>query len=270
MIPIRFGPPARQLFGLYQPPAGTDRGECAVLCNPFGQEAIRCHRLYRILGDRLARAGLHVLRFDYLGSGDSDGDDSAADLDVWTDDVLRANDEAARRSGCARSAWFGLRLGASLAALASARAGREPVRLVLWDPVIDGAAYLAELAAAHVAAGRAGYGARWKIEPRLRTTIEAEAAHEALGFELGAALQRRIGAITPDTIGAARARKVTILARPAAPLGGIEAALASRGVALDVQRVPSEIAWAANEAMNTAIVPADILQAVVAAMTDAR
>ena len=270
MIPIRFGPPARQLFGVYQPPAGTDRGECAVLCNPFGQEAIRCHRLYRTLGDRLARVGLHVLRFDYLGSGDSDGDDTAASIEGWTDDVLRANDEAARRSGCARSAWFGLRLGASLAALASARAGREPVRAVLWDPVLDGRAYLAELAAAHVAAGNSGYGARWRLEPRLRTAIEAEARGEALGFEIGPALRRQLDDLTPAAVAAARARRITILAGAAVPLGEVETALAARGVALDVQRVHSEISWAANEAMNTAIVPADILQAVVAAMTDDR
>src|SRR6185369_16185836 len=100
LTPLRFGASARRLFGLYQPPsAGTGNAQCVVLCNPFGQEAIRSHRLLRVLGDRLARAGFAVLRFDYSGTGDSDGDDSEADLGRWVEDVLSADAEARRASG---------------------------------------------------------------------------------------------------------------------------------------------------------------------------
>ena len=74
MTPIQFGPADRRLFGLLQPAQGNATRTGVVLCNPMGQEAVRVHRMYRVLADRLNRAGLHVLRFDWFGSGDSAGD----------------------------------------------------------------------------------------------------------------------------------------------------------------------------------------------------
>jgi hypothetical protein len=57
------------------------RAGCAVLlCNPFGQEALRSQRGFRVLADRFARTGCATLGFDYFGTGDSDGDDDDASL----------------------------------------------------------------------------------------------------------------------------------------------------------------------------------------------
>src|SRR4051812_43750768 len=65
MTPFYFGAPERRLLGLFHPSATAVRGARAVLlCNPFGQEAVRSHRVYRVLAERLARGGIAVLRFD--------------------------------------------------------------------------------------------------------------------------------------------------------------------------------------------------------------
>lgn len=237
--------------------------ECVVLCNPFGQEAIRCHRLFRVLADRLSRSGFHVMRFDYYGTGDSDGEDHEGDIDIWIDDVLRANEEIVRRSGCARCSWFGLRLGASLAALASAKIAGTPKRLLLWDPVIDGPGYLAELANAHIASAAAAYGSRWVVESRLRNMTFSETMAEALGFPLTLALKRQLHAISPTAFSVSKATHVTLFGgHESRVLGDLRRHLTAENIGADFRPIETEIDWTSNAAMNSSIVPMEALQSI--------
>jgi pimeloyl-ACP methyl ester carboxylesterase len=268
MIPVRFGEPGRRLLGLVHPPdrpAPSDRG--VLVCSPFGQEAIRSHRLQRILAERLARDGFPVMRFDYLGTGDSDGDDEDGDLPTWTEDVLRASVELAAGSATRRSAWVGLRLGATLAALASGRAAPAPERLVLWDPVVDGRRYLQELAEAHAAemkplhADPRGQGRAPPVGP--------DGSTEALGFVIPPRLQAQLRALTLDSFAALRAGRVEIVdGGTSADAGALAERFASRGLRVTTRRISTRIVWASDEAMNTAVAPADALQALLAAVTE--
>jgi len=262
MTPLRFGPQGHELFGLHLAALGADAGHGVLLCNPFGQEAIRCHRMLRVLAERLARSGCHVLRFDYFGTGDSDGDDGAGELEAWVEDVVRASAELRRRSGCARLTWFGLRLGATLAALATARAGAAPDRLVLWDPVVEGRAYLEELGRLH-AAEMASEAA--VVEPR-----EAiPAPDEALGYPLGERLAAQVRALAPECFAATRAGSVALLHASAAPgIGALRGALGRAAAPLRARPLDTEVVWASDEAMNTSIVPAEALAAIVSAITE--
>ncbi len=263
MTPLRFGPDSRQLFALHHAPAeGSARGEGVVLCNPFGQEAIRSQRLYKVLAERLTRQGLHCLRFDYFGSGDSDGDDHEADMESWIADVQRAADELARRSGCRQISLFGIRWGATIAALAAARLQPVPLRLALWDPLVDGARYLRDLAAAHVAAGPVAYGAQWDINTTLRSEVGAEAAREALGFPLDERLKSQIGNVTAAAFASLNANRVCLLGREDAPaLASLKSVLANRAT-VSTHAIASNIDWMSDEAMNSSLVPADALQAI--------
>lgn len=151
-----FGNPEKDLFGAYHPPAaGRMRQQGIVLCHAIGQEYIRSHRAFRFLADRLAGEGFHVLRFDYYATGDSDGDthklpesDGAA-LARWEKDIVAAIRELRDYSGVENISLVGLRLGATLAAQACQSAGFNIPRLVLWEPVIDGAAYFPQLTEMH-------------------------------------------------------------------------------------------------------------------------
>ena len=269
-VPIRFGPPGRELFGLYQPPSGgQDRRECCVLCNPFGQEAVRSHRVFRILADRLSRAGLHVLRFDYLGTGDSAGADEEGSLAVWTEDVVRASDEIVRRSSSSQVAWLGLRLGATLAALASRNAARPPRRLVLWDPVTDGAAYVAELAEAHVAARKEAFGLRWEAESRLRAQALEEAKSESLGYPLTPDFTAQLGALGPASFRGARAGRVTLVgARAGDAWAGLAEQLAAGGAAVATRTTASDVVWLLNDMLNDSLIPPDDIRSLVAALSE--
>src|SRR5688572_20079457 len=139
-----FGPSGRQLFGAYEPAEGPSR-RGVVLCNPWGQEYLRAHQSLRVLGRFLAAAGLHVLRFDWYGSGDSGG--SALDggePEAWLTELGWSIDELKEMAQVDRIALVGLRLGATVAAMAASR--RTDVdRLVLWDPVVNGESYLREI-----------------------------------------------------------------------------------------------------------------------------
>jgi exosortase A-associated hydrolase 2 len=131
------------LFGLFHPrPDGMVARRGVLLCNAFGREAIRAHRVYRVLAERLARAGCDVLRFDYSGTGDSAGEELDADLAAWRDDVCAAHAELQRRSGATNVTWFGMRFGALIAQQAAQDLTQGADRLVLWDPVVDGRDYL--------------------------------------------------------------------------------------------------------------------------------
>src|SRR4051812_38190593 len=147
-----FGPAAERLFGSYHDPspAAARRHRAMLLVPALGHEYIQCHFAYKTLALRLADLGFAVLRMEYRGCGNAGGSSEALELHDWVADVERAGEELARRSGAPRLCVAGIRLGAALSALA---AGSSPAidAALLWDPVLEGKAYLAELQARHAA-----------------------------------------------------------------------------------------------------------------------
>jgi pimeloyl-ACP methyl ester carboxylesterase len=146
--PFYFGAPGRELFGIYHPAAGEPRAEGVVLCPPLFGEQLRTHASLRRLALTLAAAGRHVLRFDYWGTGDSGGELIATTPDSWQQDIGAAVDELIALSGVRRVRLVGVRLGATLAARAAPDLAAVD-RLVLWDPIRNGAEYLAQLRHTH-------------------------------------------------------------------------------------------------------------------------
>lgn len=259
MLPFRFGPPLRQMFGLHHPPAVASAGSrtAVLICNPLGQEAVRTHRMFRVLADRLARAGLHVLRFDYYGTGDSAGPDDAGDIVGWRKDVAAAHEEVTRRSGCSRTIWFGARLGATLAALAANDVPKAPEQLLLWEPVVSGRRYLDHLKVMHLKALHESYS----IAPA--AILQGEHEHEALGFGIGPALRQQLSAIDLTQPGAAAAGTYTVIAPPGnAEATAFATALRNEGRSTKSIDFEHNFDWTSEEALNTSLVPADALQLV--------
>jgi alpha/beta superfamily hydrolase len=142
---IHFGASNNKLLGVYSPSSTTDVNDSAVLlCYPFGQEYMRAHMAFRQLTSMLSRQGLPTMRFDYYGTGDSYGESNEIALSVWQENTRLAIEELKSMADCSQIYLVGLRLGAIVAATVAA-ARPDVKRLVLWDPIIQGLAYLEEI-----------------------------------------------------------------------------------------------------------------------------
>jgi alpha/beta superfamily hydrolase len=236
-----FGGAARSLFGVLHEPADTDGAGVVVMCAPLWREGIRAHRVLRHLGVRLAKLGHAVLRFDYSGAGDSAGETEHGDVDVWLEDVAAAIDEVRQRRRAARVTLLGLRFGATLAALAAA--ARDDVeRLVLWEPVVNGADYLH--AGAEDQRAWAERYATWRRLPRAELP---DAGDEILGFRVTEAMRRSIATVDlselPRTAGS-----VLLVERSALdPKGGLASTLSERGARVERHVKAESEVWKQQE-----------------------
>ena len=139
--PLFLGPRSHRRFAVWQPARGPARA-ALVLCPPWFHEYTRSYRLWSLLAVRLADIGIASLRLDYYGCGDSDGDDEDFSLAGACADVdLALSELRARLPGVPRIVC-GVRAGAWPAWTAAARGADH---LWLWQPIRNGAAYLAAL-----------------------------------------------------------------------------------------------------------------------------
>lgn len=260
--PVRFGTPDRQLIGIFHPAApGAAKKTGVVLCKPFGQEAIRAHRLFRVLADRLSRNGHPVLRFDCYGTGDSMGDDQEGCLSGWCDDLLLADSELRALSGVPSTAWAGMRLGASVALLAAAQAPQHLSRLVLWDPVVDGRQYLDFLRAQHVAALEEAYSLPQRPSHSVLADDPVTYLDEAIGFGISRKLREEIQMLDVKThTWPSRPRSIVVINDPEIAGGDAVNNVCNLGhehLQLVVLRHGTD--WTTDTAGNSAIVPAQAL-----------
>jgi len=263
MRPFFFGRSERLLFGTYHAPAvRSPRLGAVLLCNPFGQDAIYAHRIYATLAAKLSKLGQHVLRFDYYGTGDSAGEVEEGSQAAWLEDILEAHQELLASSGASRVIWVGLRYGATLAVLASQSLPRALASLILWDPVVDGTAYLQELAQAHATF----------MQQELRGWRPSPAEDcQALGFPLGPDLKRAIAAIDLAALCPPKARQVTVLSTSQkAGLDRFRQAVTGWSGAARWMEMISNSPWNSDEAMNTLLVPMDVLDAMIARIQEIR
>lgn len=250
MTPLYFGERQRRLFGVYTPAhASGARPRAAVLCAPWGAEHLRAHRSIAQLAKWLAEAGVHVLRFDYFGTGDSAGDMRDARIDGWVDDVQTAIDELKDTTGLQRVTLIGHRMGAVLAARAAARNRRDIDWLVLWDPVLQGGEQLAQLRALHAEG--------------LRTRGLAAGPLELLGFAMTDELIADLASLDllqprPNW----SARTLALLSQQGPVPAALSAALAEAG-APPPEQIEALPAWLEDRSTGAGAVPVRLLRRIV-------
>jgi len=127
--------PHGRLFAAYHAPEANPRTGI-VLCPPFAEEQKASYRNFVEFAREATQAGLAVLRFDYLGTGDSEGSFDLFDLDAARKQVQYVARYLRERSGARLVGALGLRLGANLA-LEAFSPGVVDL-LVLWQPLPDG------------------------------------------------------------------------------------------------------------------------------------
>jgi pimeloyl-ACP methyl ester carboxylesterase len=191
--PFFFARGAASLFGMLHAPQGAARKTAFVMSHPFAEEKLWSHRVFVSCARALAARGHAVLRFDYMGAGDSSGmtpDTSLAthlaDLSAALD-TLRARHPAAERVGL-----IGLRLGATIAALlaeeAAAQNRHEYLRdapLLLWDPILDGESYFQEVLRSNLSTQLAVFGKVQENREILQEKIRQGGSVNVDGYEIG-------------------------------------------------------------------------------------
>jgi alpha/beta superfamily hydrolase len=257
--PLYFGPARAPRFGVYHPsqsPSAADRG--AVICPPLGHEYFRAHRACRTLASALGRAGVPVLRFDYVGSGDSAGTAAEGGVPEWLADIDAAVEELKRNAPIRRVSLIGLRFGATLAALASER--RTDVDwLALWDPVLSGAAYLRELETLQQG---------W-LRDRLGAGSEQLLAGqpERLGMPLSEHLVQQLEAIDLRRRFVPPPRTAIVMSSPQPECLVWQQQLAATGAPVSIACVPSPGDWLNPEAVHQLLFPHAIVKALAELVT---
>lgn len=269
MTPFFFGPLERRLFGIFQPAqtAGGARA-AALFCNPLGQEAIRTHRLYRVLADRLALAGFDVMRFDYFGTGDAAGDDVDGELEGWGADVAAAHAELLSRSRAQRNVWMGARLGATIAAGATVRLDQPLHRLVLWEPILDGLRYQQEVSTLHRLTLEASFAGGPNPWPDVVATDPQAAEREYIGFDLGPALRMQLSALTP-ALAPPRAVHCTLIERDDDAAAPLVEAWKRTGLHANTAQLKQNIDWSWQQPRYSGLVPGEALELLVDILTAA-
>lgn len=116
---------------LHRPPADASRA--VVVVEPFGIEALAAESTHRRLTELLLTSGAAVVRFAPPGLGDSGEVVDGTFVTSWLDSVASVV-SFARGLSCSRTVdVVGLRLGATVAAYATATVPVD--RVVLWAPV---------------------------------------------------------------------------------------------------------------------------------------
>ncbi len=172
---------------LHRPTLGMPlRDVGVVVCNPFGYEALCAHRSLRHMAEEAAARGFAVLRFDYVGTGDSAGDDLEGDQwSDWLGSVKAAVRELRARTGVGRVCLLGVRLGASLAA-AAAVDDPDVAGVALVAPIASGRPWLRELRALQATMGRAAGPPEFALP---------EGVQESVGLMIGPATRTMLESI---------------------------------------------------------------------------
>ena len=257
MRPFYFGEPERRLFGVYDPPQASEvRDSSVVLCYPHGQEYTYAFRAYRTPATRLAGAGFPVLRFDYLGTGDSASDIDDISLRDWTTDILVAVEEVRTCFHHSSVSLVGFRLGAALAAVAAAGCS-EVDRLVLWDPVVEGSEYVARLQACH----REWFQDLVRVLPRARLLSVDD---ELLGYRFTERLKTDIVSLSLRSLTRCPARDVLIITQEKkSDYSALAGHLQKLGARVEIKLVESPSIWSMLPGMQKGLVPNRVLQQIV-------
>ena len=216
-VPTFFGPSDSPLFGVVHLPVDNQIRGGVLICGSLGKEGMDSVRLQRVLAGSLASRGFGVLRFDYLGLGDSAyaqvRDDAVAN---WVASVGHALDYLTL-IGAESVTAIGIRAGCLI--LNEYLAQSHTVnRVVYLDPYGTGTRYLRE----HTTLFRLSIGEDATTPGEVSIIGGRLSDHAAAEF---AAL--RIGA---NPVSAHGVDKVLLVGRPAETDKGVTALASAEGV----------------------------------------
>ena len=203
--PLFFPCDGSRLFGVLHRPQAPAAGVGVVFCHPYAEEKQLTDRILVRFGRHLATAGFSAMRFDCRGYGESEGDLQDGTLETHTAEALAATALLRERLRVNCVVLLGMRLGATVAALAGER---DPgiAGLVLWSPIVSGRTYARELLR-HKLAGQLALQEAIATRDQIVDTLKADGRIEFDGGYLTLRMFEDISAID-------LARQVTRFRKP--------------------------------------------------------
>lgn len=133
---VDFQRAGKRMYGMLHLPEGMPQGG-VVFLHGFGGHRGEAGRLFVRAARCLEKKGIACLRFDFTGSGDSEGEDRDMTVLTEVEDALAACDFFQRETGLSNTnlGLLGLSLGGAVAALLTAR--MEVDSVLLWAPVVE-------------------------------------------------------------------------------------------------------------------------------------
>jgi phosphoribosylformylglycinamidine cyclo-ligase len=136
--PVTFESEGQQVVGMFHTPDGSPKAPAVVLCHGFTGNKSESHFVFVKLARSLADAGMATLRFDFRGSGDSEGSFEEMTISGEIADAMNAVEFLAEQPevDADRIGVLGLSLGGCVAACVT---GRSPLvkATILWAPLHD-------------------------------------------------------------------------------------------------------------------------------------
>lgn len=208
--PLWIGSPPRQRYAaLHRAPAAGQSRFGVLLAPPLLHESPRSRRLMTEVAGRLAIHGLPCLRFDYYGTGDSAGTGDETSFATMRDDLDAAAATLRQLARVDRIVVLTLR-GGALPVSSWLEHGADVERLVLWEPIVDGAAWLAGLEREHADELKAAD--RYPLRHGIPVPTHED---ELMGLEVSPTLRRELAAADLRACGWLQPGNTWALLRPA-------------------------------------------------------
>jgi dipeptidyl aminopeptidase/acylaminoacyl peptidase len=87
---ITFDNAGERIFGIIHRPQHLDKVPAVLICHGFAGSKVGKNRIYVKIAQKLAELGILSLRFDFRGSGDSEGDIKDMTIEGEVSDALKA------------------------------------------------------------------------------------------------------------------------------------------------------------------------------------
>lgn len=141
--PLWLGPASHRLYAALHAASGAPETG-VVLVPPLLHEMPRSRRFVTEVASELASLGLPTLRFDFHGTGDSAGSGEGLDLASMHRDLDLATTALRERTRIRRLVLIAWR-GGALALRGWLERGGSADLILLWEPIVDGGAWIREL-----------------------------------------------------------------------------------------------------------------------------
>ncbi len=260
----------------HKPPGPPHPAHWVLVVPPLFEDLNKSRRTLSLLGRTLAEQGLGCLLPDLYGTGDSEGDVSAATWDTWIADLTRTH-AWLLQEGARRVDLLALRGGALLGWDWLAGATAEIPVFILWHPVINGRQAVQHLLRLHLAGGllgREGSESVASLRAGLAQTGWIEIAGYRLSAELVASLEgSALGAPGPRRIGRVEWYQVVSAPGQVIPPSVDQCAQTwnEAGIPTGVRAIEGDTFWASQEIVEgTSLVAATVRSLLEAGTDDGR